>query len=88
MKALILTGFVVALAVLRPGTAMADTWCIRDKTSARPVVCGFVSAFDCARAAAIGGPPATICEREDWDVDSATPAAHSRSSRQQQPADR
>jgi hypothetical protein len=79
MKSLILIGFVVALAALRPEPATAETWCIRDKTATTPSVCGFSSAMDCAHAAA-AGPPQSICERERWNP----PAERPRAARRQQ----
>jgi hypothetical protein len=68
MNSLIFAGLAIAAVMLRPEAALAETWCIRDKTATTPGVCGFSSALDCVHAAMVG-PPQSICERERWKPD-------------------
>jgi hypothetical protein len=64
MRWIILLSVLAASATAMPGTADAQTWCIRDSAGITSEICAFSSADDCIRAALVGPSGGIICAPE------------------------
>jgi hypothetical protein len=58
---MLLLSVLAASATAMPGTAYAQTWCIRDSAGITSEICAFSSADDCIRAALVGPSGGIIC---------------------------